>query len=272
MVSGLTYSQDNSTHLKKSSFATKSLSVGLGYANVFDTYLSPQEYKGVEIRVLRESMRMTNWFDGNISIQNLLQAHFSYTDNYVKNNNSATGLVNWNYGVHYQFKINPNFKILAGALSDLNLGFIYNLRNGNNPASAKFFHNIDASAMAVWKFSVKQKKMTLRYQLNIPFIGFMFSPHYGQSYYEIFSLGNKDNVIRFTSFHNQPSLRQLISLDVPIKNSLVRFSYLWDAHQSKINQIKTHIYGHSFLIGYVKNIYRLNNQEFKNIPDCLKAY
>lgn len=44
---------------------------GVGYTNVFDTYLSPQEYKGIEFRISRETMRMTTLGDGNVSVSEL---------------------------------------------------------------------------------------------------------------------------------------------------------------------------------------------------------
>ena len=37
---------------------------GLGWANMYDTYLSPQEYRGIEFRLSRESLRRTRWADG----------------------------------------------------------------------------------------------------------------------------------------------------------------------------------------------------------------
>ena len=40
-------------------FITRATMYGVGFTNVFDTYLSPQEYKGVDFRISRESMRMT---------------------------------------------------------------------------------------------------------------------------------------------------------------------------------------------------------------------
>ena len=185
--------------LEQSRLVTRATMYGVGFTNVFDTYLSPQEYTGIDFRVSRESMRMTKWMDGKLSLQSFFQADLGYTHNKVDNNNTFSALANWNYGLHYNFPITSNFKLLAGGLADLNGGFVYNLRNTNNPASARAYINLDASGMAVWDLRIKNYPLTLRYQVNLPLMGVMFSPHYGQSYYEIFSLGNSSGVVIFTS-------------------------------------------------------------------------
>ena len=254
-------------------YVTRATSYGVGFTNVFDTYLSPQEYKGIDFRLSRETIRMTRLFDGNVSVQNFFQADLGYTHNRADNNNMFSGLVNWNYGLHYQFRLTENFKLLAGGLLDLNGGFVYNLRNSNNPASARAYINLDASGMAIWHLKVKHYPLTLRYQINLPVMGMLFSPHYGQSYYEIFSLGHASGVVRFTSLHNQPSLRQLLTVDLPIGKTNMRFSYLADLQQYKVNHLKTHTYSHVFMVGVVKELYRLPNK--KNnlaLPVSLSAY
>lgn len=254
-------------------YVTRATSYGVGFTNVFDTYLSPQEYKGIDFRLSRETIRMTRLFDGNVSVQNFFQADLGYTHNRADNNNMFSGLVNWNYGLHYQFRLTENFKLLAGGLLDLNGGFVYNLRNSNNPASARAYINLDASGMAIWHLKVKHYPLTLRYQVNLPVMGMLFSPHYGQSYYEIFSLGHASGVVRFTSLHNQPSLRQLLTVDLPIGKTNMRFSYLADLQQYKVNHLKTHTYSHVFMVGVVKELYRLPNK--KNnlaLPASLSAY
>ena len=40
-------------------YVTRATMYGIGFTNVFDTYLSPQEYKGIDFRVSRELIRMT---------------------------------------------------------------------------------------------------------------------------------------------------------------------------------------------------------------------
>lgn len=244
-------------------FVTRATMYGVGYTNVYDTYLSPQEYKGIDFRISRESMRMTKWMNGNISLQSFFQADLGYTHNRVDNNNTFSGLANWNYGLHYNFPITSNFKLLAGGLIDLNGGFVYNLRNGNNPAQVRAYINLDASGMAIWDLRIKNYPISLRYQVNLPFAGVMFCPNYGQSYYEIFTLGNWGGVINFTSLHNQPSLRQMLTVDFPVGRAKMRLAYLWDTQQAKVNDIRMHTYSHVFMVGFVKELFLIRDKKKK---------
>ena len=264
------YAQADSQQANR--YVMRATMYGIGYTNVFDTYLSPQEYKGIDFRISRETMRMTKLLDGNVSVQNFFQANIGYTHNHAENNNTFNGLVNWNYGLHYQFRITENFKLLAGALADINGGFVYNLRNTNNPASARAFINLDASAMAIWHAKIMNYPLTFLYQVNVPVVGAMFSPHYGQSYYEIFTLGNSDGVIQFTSLHNQPSVRQMLSIDFPVRYAKLRFSYMADLQQSDVNNIKTHTYSHVFMVGFVKDLYLIRNKNGTPLPAAVRAY
>jgi hypothetical protein len=248
------------------------LQFGVGYSNILDTYLSDREYRGIDLRVAHETMRLTDCKRYKLSVQNFLQTDFSYTHNTADNNNLFTGVINWNYGLHRQFTVNDHLKLLAGGLSDMNIGFIYNLRNSNNPASLRAYLNFDASAMAIWRFRVKRLPMILRYQLNIPVIGVMFSPQMGESYYEIFSLGNHKGTVKITSLHNEPSLRQILSLDIPLGSRTLRVSYLGDIQQSHVNGIKTHIYSHVFMFGFVRQLYSFHPKEAQRLPLSLQVY
>ena len=167
---------------QKDSTITRSTLYGIGSTNILDTYLSPMEYTGPEIRVLRESMRMTNLWDGNISRQTLFQANLSLTENKAGTGSEIYFLANWNFAWHYQFRINENLKLMAGPNLDLNGGMIYNMRNSNNPVQAKAYANLGASGMAIWHFKIKKQPFMLRYQLNVPLLGMMFSPEYGEGY------------------------------------------------------------------------------------------
>lgn len=183
-----------------------------------------------------------------------------------------SGIINWNYALHYQFRINEQLKILAGPMLDLNGGCIYNERNSNNPAQAKAYGSLAASGMLIYKFRIKRYPFILRYQANLPLAGAMFSPEYGESYYEIFSLGNGGKNVRFTSLHNNPSLRQMLTLDFPINRIKMRIGYVCDIQQAKVNNLKTHVYSHNFMIGFVRNFYILKGKNKLSMPNNVTPY
>ena len=231
---------------------------GAGFTNLLDTYLSPMEYTGPEVRVLRESMRMTRLWDGNIYRQTLFQANLSLAENKAGTGSEISFLANWNFAWHYLFRINEHLQLLAGPNIDLNGGMIYNMRNSNNPVQVKAYANLGASGMAIYRFHIKGHPFILRYQLNVPLAGLMFSPEYGEGYYEISETGDWKKNIYFTSLHNQPSLRQFLTLDIPIKKINLRLGYMCDIQQATLNDLKSHAWSHAFMIGFVKHFHLVN--------------
>lgn len=231
---------------------------GIGRTNLLDTYLSPMEYTGPELRILRENMRMTKFMDGKVSRQSLFQANVSMTENKAGTGSEFSFLANWNLAYHYQFPISEQLTLMAGPNLDLNGGMIYNFRNSNNPVNVKAYANLGASGIAMYRFRIKEHPFLLRYQLNVPLLGVMFSPEYGQPYYEMSISHDWGKNICFTSLHNQPSFRQLLTLDFPIKSTTLRVGYLCDIQQAKVNQLKNHSWSHAFLIGFVKHFQLVN--------------
>lgn len=250
----------------------RSVMIGTGHNNTFETYLSPLEYEGPEVRFAYETMRMTRLMDGNVSAQNLFQLHASYTENISQTNHTYGGLVNWSYALHYQFRPAKGLKILFGPMLDLNAGVVYNRRNSNNPAQAKAYGGLGASGMLIYRFRIKNYPLTVRWQANLPLLGVMFSPEFGESYYEIFSLGNGGRNVVFTSLHNNPSLRQLLTLDFPVGNTVMRVGYVCDLQQAKVNNLKSHTYSHDFMIGVVRNLYLFHGKKHMTTPPKITPF
>lgn len=253
-------------------YTTRTTQYGVGYTDLYDTYLSPQAYRGTEVRILRESMRFPKWGRRHWSLQTLFQGNAAYGHNRAETNNTLGGLIHYNYALHYHFHVSPQLRLLAGGAIAGEGGFLYNLRNSNNPASARAAMGLEASGMAIWNFRIKERPFTLRYQLNLPLAGLMFSPHYGQSYYEIFSLGNSSGVVCLTTPKNRPSLHQMLSFDFPLAGARMRLSYVGDIRQARLNGLRTHAYSHSFLVGVVRSIYRLPSQREPIFSPALQAY
>ena len=245
---------------------THSLMLGFGYHNGLDTYLSPLEYTGMELRLLRENRRQTKLMKGRIWVQNLLQTNFAYTKSPTDDGKELSGLVDWNLTWHYQWKVLPHLRLLAGGGPGIHGGFVYNTRNGNNPAQARLNIDLNASGMALYDFNVKNNVWTLRYQADLPFLGMMFSPNYTQSYYEIFSLGNYDHNICVTNPFQALTFNQLLTLDIPLWSGTLRVGYQGIIRQAKVNNLKQHDWSHLFILGYVKEFYLMKKLKTNKKP------
>lgn len=221
------------------------LSVSVGTANMYDTYLSPLEYKGLSIHLMYEQMRRTTWFNYKFYKQQTFEVDFSKGANPTGNTSGYWFLASYRLGGHYQVYASDGLRIGIGGLWDVNAGVLYNERNGNNPATARAFSNLNLSLQASYKLSC----CAIRWQIDTPFMGVLLSPRYGQSYYEI-SLGNIVDVVNFASLHNQRALRNYITVDIPINTYTLRVGYLGSWYQTKVQNIQTHHYTNSFVIGF----------------------
>ena len=236
---------------------------GAGHYNLKDTYLSPLKYTGWGVRILNERMKVVRLADYNISRQQFINVDIGSTTNPAENATNLTAFADYSLGYHYRFCVAQNLKILAGASSRAMLGFIYNTRNGNNPASAKADIDLNISAMAIYGLNIGSKTLTFRYQMEVPFAGVFFSPHMGQSYYEIFNLGNTSGVIQFNSFHNKLAMKNYLTMDLPVGNYTLRFGYLNSMYYTDVNHIESHIVSHSFLFGFVKEFVAFGGKRLK---------
>jgi len=230
---------------------------------MLDTYLSSEEYTGTELRLVARSETMLKkhprWQRLTTHQGNLQTAEPRSHDN-----NTLAALYSFSYGMRHawQTKTSCGLTFYAGAQAELGIGFNYNTRNGNNPAQARAYLNLGPSvgakllfgnplALLFHKFQ-NARKWTLRYDAYAPLLGAMFSPNYGQSYYEIFSCGNYDHNIVFTTPFCAPSVRHQVVVDVPMRKGAFRFGYLGDCQQAEVNNLKYHTYSHLLLLGYVR--------------------
>ena len=189
--------------------------------------------------------------------------------NAQEGNLQLSGIVGCSWSGYHPFNIGKRLKLLAGAQIQLEGGALYNMSNGNNPVSAKLRTALAASGMAIYHFPVLKNDWIVRYQLDIPLIGAMFTPEFGQSYYEI-SLGHLGKIASFTHPINNPSWRHMLSLDIPLHikhhSTTLRLSYIADLYQSDINYIRCHMYHHAVTFGFARTIFKVKRE------NSIKAY
>lgn len=243
-----------------SATAQTTYQIGAGVTDILDTYLSQEKFTGASLNLLSTAERPRRNERWMSLIQNQLQ--YSAAKDRADNDAIIEAMYNYYYGRYYNLSPKGSFSLKVGALGSAGMGFIYNTRNSNNPANIRLGLQLMPSLIANYHFRLirwsdkanKAGRVNLRYQADLPLMGVAFSPNYGQSYYEMFSLGNYDHNVVPTTFVSAPTFRQQFTLGYNASNRLIfTVGYLGDFQQLQANHLKQHVYNHALMLGIVKH-------------------
>ena len=242
--------------LKQHPLRENALMLGIGYTDILDTYLSPEKYRGTDLRFLSHTRREK---DSTYLVHQLLhEGCIATADNRSGNGGEIGGGYTFAYSLLRKWQMpvgSCHLRLLAGGTAELSVGFLYNTRGSNNPAQARLALLLKPTVAADFDFRLfrrQQRPFTLHYEASAPLCGLMFSPNYGQSYYEIFSRGNYDHNCVPTTIASTPSLRQMLTLDFRALHTTWRIGYLGDWRQASVNNLKQHTYTHALVFGIVR--------------------
>ena len=231
---------------------TRSNMLGIGSTRVLDTYLSQEHFKGWGVSFLST----TEWQRPDSRWATLMEHEFNFAsvDDRADSKSEIEAAYNLYGGRLHRWQLmDKRLTLQAGGMVNATVGAIYNTANSNNPAQGRLHLNVMPTGVATYRTQLFRHPFTVRYELNLPLVGVMFSPNYGQSYYEIFSLGHYDRNVVPTTLISAPEWRQMLTVDTPVSRKLtLRVGYLGNMQQSDVNNIKQHVYTHRFLIGLTR--------------------
>ena len=217
---------------------------------LYDSYLSMIGYAGFNVGLSNERLQMARWGKNKVLSQQMVSLNYASTRNEAQNGKMIMGMLHYAYGMLYTARVPVSGLIIyGGGQAEARAGFIYNLRNSNNPATAKVDLNLSLSGIAAYTFRIKKYPITIRYQMILPFAGMFFGPAFGQSYYEMFEVGNLEGTIHFGSFHNQFHMNNLVTVDLPLGRGALRLGYRNTIYSTLQSHIDTQIYTNSFVVG-----------------------
>lgn len=231
---------------------TVSYMVGTGSSQVLDTYLSAEHFSGQGLSGLFTVERRKPHRRWSTRMEH--EVNFSSVSDRSGLREELEGAYNFYWGRLRQWQL-PGHRLTlqAGGMGNVSLGFIYNDTNTNNPAQARAHFNLMPTGAAIYRFPLLGLPVTARYELSLPLAGVMFSPNYGQSYYETFAQGNYDGNVRLTTFVSAPEFRQMFTLATPLSPSMALcIGYLGNYQQFHVNHLKQHVYAHRFMIGITR--------------------
>ena len=251
--------------LRSDRFEERAFSLAGGATNLLDTYLSPLSYKGGHVALLDERFAPTTATSERWFTQSLFSLHGDYTLAAQGRGLMVGGMADYSHTYYYEAPLlspqRGKFRLFVGPQGQLRIGGIYNLRNSNNPAQLKLGVNLAASAMAKYAFTLWETPMNVRLQTDLPLLGVAFGPDYGQSYYEIFYLGQSEGCVHLTSLHNNLSLRTKLSYDVEFRTCTLRLTWQEDLYHWQLGNQQYRMFTHSVMIGYVRDLYRVMRDE-----------
>lgn len=254
MLSAMAFAQDEPTTLRP---VTSSYTYEIGGATLANTYLTPLKYKGWDMALNYERMQAMKFNPEKWVMRLTAGIDLNRTDNPAKNATKWRLVADFSWGMTYRFKLPHNITLAGGGSTSLDLGCVYNARNGNNPVAVEAAWTVNLTGYASWNVKIGRLPVTLRYQPTIPLTGVFFSPDYGELFYEIY-LGNHSGLAHCAWWGNYFRMENLVTADMHLGATSLRVGFRNNILSTSINDITTRTITYSAVIGVTTEWISLN--------------
>ena len=168
---------------------TATYSLEAGAERAFNTYLSPLLQKGGSFAL------DGSWTRGCAAPRHRLALSFGarYRMGFLRNPARNASMTDINLALQCDLQrslklpgTHPSLKLAAGAGLLVDGGILYLPGNSNNPVAARLYAGLTLNGTASYDIRVRGHLIRLIDEICMPTLGIFFSPHFGQSYYEIY--------------------------------------------------------------------------------------
>lgn len=224
-------------------------SAEFGSAHLTDTYLTPLKYDGWHAAIDYQRYQAVRFDPEGWTMRLHLNLALDKTDNPARNATMWSAMLSADWGMMRKFRpFTPDITLALGGSTGVDLGCLYNARNGNNPASAKAAWTVNLTGFASWRTRLWRLPVTLTYQPTLPVAGVFFAPDYGELYYEIY-LGDHSGLAQGAWWGNYFKLDNQLTADLHLGSTNLRLGYHGSIFSSEAKHIVTNIFTHAFTIG-----------------------
>lgn len=219
-----------------------------GSSHLADTYLTPLKYDGWHAGFEYSRYQAMRFAPRDWSMRLHFNLGLDKTDNPARNATMWSIMLTADWGMMRKFRPVSGLTLAVGGSTGVEVGCLYNARNGNNPASAKAAWTVNLTGYAAYRLNLGKLPVTLMYHPTLPVTGVFFSPDYGELYYEIY-LGDTSGLTHCAWWGNYFELDNLLTADLHFGNTNLRVGYHGKIFSSKVNHITTNMFTHSVVLG-----------------------
>lgn len=227
---------------------TSTYNVEIGASRIHDTYMSPLHYEGVRVALSGSWQKMMPANRKHLVMQTDAMLETSFDRNVARSAYMYDFNARFSWGVLYRWQLTERWNIAGGAAAGFSAGAFYLPPNGNNPANAKVDAMISLRAQTNYSLRLWGKNITLTDRVSVPSVGVMFSPEFGESYYEIY-LGNRIGLAHAAWWGNHFCIDNHLSASIPLKNKSLTIGYRFALDTQWVNNLKSSRCNHSFTLG-----------------------